>query len=170
MNRLLISLAIPALLVVAACGDDETNGDQSSNESGSATRTTAPTRTADDAQPTNTLSPLATVCAENPHPAKDDLVQIDEPLGGDPVSSPLTVRGRVAAFEAVFQITIFDASGKVLGDTQGMSSEGQTLAPFAEEVTFSVTQETPACLWVYEKSAQDGSSIHVLQTPVRLIP
>ncbi|HEV8573715.1 MAG TPA: Gmad2 immunoglobulin-like domain-containing protein [Dehalococcoidia bacterium] len=169
MNKLLISLALPALLAFVACsGDDENNGDQSPDGDGTVTHTTAPTL--DDNGPTSTLDPLAMVCAENPDPANDEQVQVDEPLGGDPVSSPLTVRGRVAAFEATFQITIFDASGKVLGDTQGMSSEGQTLAPFEEEITFSVTQETPACLWVYEKSARDGASIHVLQTPVRLVP
>jgi hypothetical protein len=37
-------------------------------------------------------------------------------------------------------------------------------------VPFTVTQETDACLWVYEASARDGQPIHVLQVPVRLQP
>ena len=80
------------------------------------------------------------------------------------------VRGRVAAFEATFKITIYDAGGATIADVTGMSSEGQTLAPFEVEVPFSVTQETDACLWVYEASAMDGRPINVLQTPIRLQP
>lgn len=176
MRKLLALLVLPALVLLAACGgdgDEETNGPTGE---ASATRTRAATRTPDEdsgdgnGQPTGTLDPLATVCKENPDPGNDNEVQVEEPLGGDPVTSPVTVRGQVAAFEATFKITIYDAAGATIADVTGMSSEGQTLAPFQIEVPFSVTQETPACLWVYEASARDGNPINVLQIPIRLQP
>jgi hypothetical protein len=170
------ALIVPALALFIACGGDDepTDEDTGNGTSGAtATRTVRPTQRPDgdgDTEPTGTLDPLATVCRENPDPANDSLVQVDEPLGGDPVTSPVQVRGRVAAFEATFRVTIFDAAGTTIADVTGMSSEGQTLAPFEVEVPFTVTQETPACLWVYEASARDGQPIHVLQTPIRLQP
>ena len=173
MKTLIALLILPALFLVVACGgDDEETSNDATPEPG-ATRTTQPTQRATedgDDEPTDTPNALATVCADNPDPANDEQVQVDEPLGGDPITSPVTVRGMVAAFEATFKITIYDATGATLADVTGMSLEGQTLAPFEEEVPFTVTQETPACLWVYESSAMDGQPIHVIQIPVRLQP
>jgi hypothetical protein len=171
--RLLALLVLPALILTAACGgNDEDDGGSGSNTT--ATRGATPDGQDEDEEeegtPTSSPDILATVCAENPDPSNDEQVQVDEPLGGDPVTSPLTVRGKVAAFEATFKMTLFDAAGGTIADVTGMSSEGQTLAPFSEDITFSVTQETPACLWVYESSARDGSPIHVLQIPLRLQP
>ena len=95
---------------------------------------------------------------------------MDAPLEGDSVTSPVAVRGKIAAFEATFRIAIYDADDATIADVTAMSQEGQTLAPFEKEVPFSVTQETAACLWVYEASARDGLPIHVLQIPVILQP
>ena len=170
MRSLLALLILPPLVLLIACGgDDETTGD--GTPGASATRTANPTqRPTEAAEPTGTPDPLATICAENPDRGNADVVQVDEPLVGDLVTSPVTVRGKVAAFEATFKITIYDAAGATIADVTGMSQEGQTLAPFEVEVPFSVTQETPACLWVYEASARDGLPIHVLQIPVMLQP
>jgi hypothetical protein len=162
MRKRILLLTLPTLILFAACGDDE-EGDTGAGP----TVTTAAARTA---AATPTADSLDDVCAENPDPATDETTQVDEPVEGDEVSSPLTVRGQVAAFEATFQITLFEEDGDILGDIVGMSSEGQTLAPFEEEVSFSVTEETPACLWVYESSARDGSPVNVLQMPLLLVP
>ena len=167
MKTLLLSLLLPALVLFAACGDDD---EEDTTPTAGATRTVSATETPDEDEPTATPDPLATVCADNPDPGTDEVVQVDAPEAGDEVSSPLSVTGQIAAFEATFKITIYDVDGNVLGDLTGMSSEGQTLAPFAEEVSFAVTEETPACLWVYEASARDGSPIHVLQIPLLLAP
>ena len=168
MKTLLALLILPALVLLVACGgDDEETAD--STPTTKATRTANPTPT-EEAEPTGTPDPLATVCAENPDPGTDDVVQVDEPIEGDTATSPIKIRGRIAAFEAIFKITIYDADGATITDVTAMSQEGQTLAPFEEEVPFSVTQGTPACLWVYEASARDGLPIHVLQIPVILQP
>jgi hypothetical protein len=172
---LLLLLLTPALFLVAACGGDGDDGNGDAGSGGDDNGAAATDRARDgngEPQPSpGSAGPLGTVCAANPDEANDDELQIDEPLGGDPVDSPFTVRGRVAAFEATFKITLFDAAGNQLADVTGMSDEGQTLAPFQEEVSFApVNQETPACLWVYEASARDGSPTNVLQIPIRLQP
>jgi len=161
IRTLLLALTIPTLVLLAACGDDE-------EQDTGATPTATSARTTAAASPTR--DPLDTVCADNPDPATEETTQVDEPTEGDEVSSPITVRGRVAAFEATFRITLFDEDANELADVTAMSSEGQTLAPFEEEVPFSVTEETPACLWVYELSARDGNPINVLQIPLFLLP
>jgi len=151
-------IAFGVLLLVTACGDDE--------EGTSSTPTTAPRTSA----PASASPTPNEVCAENPDPATDDLNRVDSPSPGDTVSSPITVSGEIAAFEAAFRITIFDADGEIIADETGMSAEGQTLAPFTEYVPFSVDEETPACIWVYENSARDGEPVNVVQVPVTLEP
>jgi Immunoglobulin-like domain of bacterial spore germination len=164
--KALLLLTIPALFLLASCGDDEESTTITSPTGTSvASRTAPPPRT-----PEATPDPLDAVCAANPDPATDDANQVDIPNAGDVVASPVTVEGRVAAFEATFRITIFDAAGNTIADETAMSSEGQTLAPFQKDVAFSVAQETPACMWVYESSARDGSPIHVRQIPLTLLP
>jgi len=110
------------------------------------------------------------VCLPNPDPATPDLLVVDEPNAGDTVTSPVTISGQVLAFEAQFNITIFDSAGTTLADVSGTSAEGQILAPFSEDVSFSVTEETPACIWVYDVSEADGSPVQVGQIPVTLSP
>jgi hypothetical protein len=159
-------LAVLLFFLIAACGGDEAEAPTTSpTGTTAASRTAPPPRT-----PPETPDPLDAVCAENPDPATDDTNQVDIPNAGDVVSSPITVEGRVASFEATFRITIFDAAGNAIADETAMSSEGQTLAPFQKDVAFSVSQETPACLWVYESSARDGSPVNVRQVPLVLLP
>jgi len=112
----------------------------------------------------------ANVCAANPDPATPDFTQVDTPSAGDSVSSPVTVTGRILAFEATFRIVIFGAAGNTIADVQGMAAGGTELSPFQVAVPFSVTTETSACMWVFERSARDGSPIHVVQIPLRLLP
>jgi len=120
--------------------------------------------------PTASASPTDNICAANPDPATPDFNQVAKPEPGDSLSSPITVSGRIAAFEATFQITIFDAAGAEIADQTGMSSEGQALSDFSADVEFSVSEDTPACIWVYEHSARDGAPIHIVQVPVTLAP
>lgn len=175
MIRLLVAIiGIPLLLGGVALvligvldGGDEEVPSATSTSTSSSTPTAPASRTL---AATPTASPDAGVCAENPDPGTSDVVQVDVPTAGAEVTSPVTVSGRIAAFEATFQIRIYDANGIVLADQTGMSAEGQTLAVFSEDVLFTVSEETPACIWVYEFSARDGSRIHVIQIPVVLQP
>ena len=145
--RTLLLLTVPALILLTAWGADQV----------SVTR----------ASPADLQT---SVCAANPSPATPDFNQVDTPAAGDRVSSPVTVKGRILAFEATFKIEIFDAAGNRLADVVGMSSDGTMLSPFEVQVPFSVTAETPACMWVYEQSARDGSPFQVRQIPLQLLP
>jgi Immunoglobulin-like domain of bacterial spore germination len=179
MKRFPILLTIPGLVLLAACGGDhEASTTASPSGSGvtSLTATASPSRSAVTSPTVTASSPpsatpvdLTNVCGDNPDPATSDVNQVDIPNAGDEVASGFVVEGRILAFEATFRITIFDAAGNTIADQTAMSSEGQTLAPFSEVVAYSVTQDTPACLWVYENSARDGSPIHVRQIPLLLL-
>ena len=116
-----------------------------------------------------TPTAAADVCQPNPDPASADVATVDSPQTGDSVTSPVTVSGQINAFEAQFNITIFDADGNIVHVT-ARSQEGQVLSPFSKDVFFSVTEDTPACVWVYDLSEADGSIIDVVQIPVTLEP
>ncbi len=122
--------------------------------------------------PAETATAQPEVCQPNPDPATPEFQVIDQPSEGDTVTSPVTISGLVLAFEATYLIGIFDADGNPLVETFGTAgpAEAGELAPFSIDVAFDVDEPTPACIWVYEASARDGSSIHVGQIPVTLSP
>ncbi len=91
-------------------------------------------------------------------------------MPGQIASSPLVISGQARVFEAQFNVTLYDELGGVIAETTGMSEEGQVLSPFHVELTFAVSREQSACLWVYDLSAKDGSRMDVVQVPVVLSP
>jgi hypothetical protein len=95
-----------------------------------------------------------------------------QPQHSSQVTSPLFVSGEVNYFEATYQIAIYDTSGTPLVETFGTAQQPNmgVIGPFSHEVAFAVSEPTPACLWVYEQSARDGSPIHVGQVPLVLLP
>lgn len=167
------------LLAAAACGDDDdepTPAPTGSPAVGSTRTVTPAASAAADVTPEGGGTPYPTrasvpiVCTENPDPVTADILLVDSPVAGATVTSPITVSGQIAAFEAQFQITLYDASGGVVADMAGHSQEGQVLSPFSEQLMFPSNASGPACLWVYEHSAQDGQPIHVKQVPIVLAP
>lgn len=112
------------------------------------------------------------VCLPNPDPAAPAIQVIDAPQPGDAVTSPLQVRGQIIAFEATFQVTIFDAQGHPIVNAFGTAEAADVgvLAPFSLQVEFMVSEPTPACLWVYELSPRDGGVVNVGQVPILLLP
>jgi hypothetical protein len=166
----LAALGATAILL-GACGDDD---EGTASPAATAPSSASPT-VAHTPPPTQTLSPGQTpatpnVCRPNPDPAPPSIQVIDSPAPGSSVTSPVTITGAIAAFEATFKITIFQADGSIIADVTGMSAQGQTLAPFSATVPFTVGARKPACLWVYERSARDGLPIHVVQVPLTLVP
>ncbi len=171
---LLLVLALASIALIVACdngGDSATSGPDG-----------APTPAVTDSEketptPAQTPSPGETpappnVCQPNPDPATPEFQVIDQPSADDTVTSPVTISGQVLAFEATYQIGIFGADGNPIVETFGTAGPGEAgeLAPFSIDVPFQVNQPKPACIWVYEASAMDGSSIHVGQIPVTLSP
>jgi len=166
---LLLALALASIALLVACdngGDGATPGPEG-----------APTPAATDSEeqtatPAETATAEPEVCQPIADPATSEFQVIDQPSAEDTVTSPVTISGRVLAFEATYQIGIFDADGNPIVETFGTAGPGEIgeLVPFSIDVAFDVDEETPACIWVYEASAMDGSPINVGQIPVTLSP
>lgn len=79
------------------------------------------------------------------------LVQIDDPVEGATVTSPVTVTGEAAVFEATLPWSVLDGSGAEVASGVTMTAEGQTFAPYSFEVplepgryTVVVTEDDPS--------------------------
>jgi hypothetical protein len=162
MTKLLLAIPFAFIALLIACGDG--NG-------GEVTPAADVTPSATASPQPGEGTPTAEVCQPNPDPAAGDVVQVDAPVASDSVTSPVTVSGRIVAFEAQFNIAIFDASGDIIVDVPARSAEGQVLSPFNAEVFFDISEDTPACIWVYDVSGADGTTpVNVVQIPVTLQP
>ncbi len=113
---------------------------------------------------------LAGVCPPNPSPAPATIAVVNQPAPNALVTSPVTVTGLVAAFEATFLADIVDAQQNQLAFVVGMAQDGTSLSPFTVQLPFSVTAPTPACVRIYQQSAADGSYYRFVQVPVVLMP
>jgi spore germination protein GerM len=79
------------------------------------------------------------------------LVQIDEPGEGATVTSPVTVSGEAAVFEANLPWKVLDSSGAEVQSGFTMTAEGQTFAPYSFDVelepgtwTIVITEDDPS--------------------------
>ncbi|WP_225753493.1 Gmad2 immunoglobulin-like domain-containing protein [Actinotalea sp. Marseille-Q4924] len=79
------------------------------------------------------------------------LVQIDEPAEGATVTSPVTVTGEAAVFEANLPWSVLDDSGAEVQTGFTMTAEGQTFAPYSFDVelepgtwTIVITEDDPS--------------------------
>lgn len=173
---LILTVVAVALLAVAACSDDDDGATPSPSPVPSLTETQPPASPSPTPTPTSTSTPTPTlfpnVCLPNPDPATAAFQVLDQPAPSAVVTSPVTVSGQVNYFEATYQIAIYDASGAPLVETFGTAQQPDigVIGPFSHDVVFSVSEATPACLWVYEQSAMDGSPVRVGQVPLLLLP
>ena len=171
LKRTLCLFLASLSLLSFACGDDDDGGDDTNGSTTPAGATsTAPDGTGEPATEAPDDGDPDTVCGTNPDPATDETTLVTNPAEGDSVTSPLTVEGQIAAFEAAFNMALLDANGAAISVGNGMATEGQTLAPFSGTLQFSVQEETPAWLWVYDQSAENGEPIHVRQVEILLLP
>ena len=112
-------------------------------------------------------------CGPNPSPpnAADPAVRATAPAAGARAGSPLRVSGQARVFEAVVSLELKDAAGRTIARSSTQAAAGApVLAPFSATLPFTVTRESPACLWVFEASARDGSPRNVVQVPLTLLP
>jgi hypothetical protein len=171
--RLGILLAASLLLVfvAVACGKAEA---PSSTATPTAQLTPLPAATVTPAGPSPTPAGTAVpnVCLANPSPVNpaDPNIIVRSPEPGQVVRSPLVITGLARVFEAQFNVTLYGELGGVIAEASALSEMGQELSPFKVELTFAVGREQPACLWVYDLSAQDGSRMDVVQVPIALAP
>lgn len=166
-------LAIFALGLVS-CDDDDPEGGLFSP----ATSTEVPSTATATASPsaTPTPEPFQNVCSTNPSPVdpEDASIVVDSPVEDlvEPLSSPFEVRGQARVFEATVSLALFNSAGGILSETFTTAEIGAPeFGDFAALLAYTgVDEVSPACLWVFESSAEDGQPINVVQVPVVLDP
>jgi len=94
---------------------------------------------------------------------------VDHPAWGEPVTSPIQVRGLSNVFEAVSQVLLTDDDGEPLFEDTVMATCGTGCwGEWSIEIPYEVDREQFGALIVWEFSAKDGSRIHIREYPVRL--
>jgi len=86
---------------------------------------------------------------------------------GDVVLSPVRVTGTANTFEATLNLRLVGADGDVLHDDFATATSGSGMRGTFDE-TIEFDGEGPATLVAYERSAEDGSEINVVEIPVVL--
>ena len=118
--------------------------------------------------------------------SRDDLtdvappIVVNEPKIATEHTSPLVVNGTANVFEATVTIKLEIGTGK---SGLGRGPKSKTIETFAtascgsgcrgafsKEIPFKVDKPTGARLSVYEASAEDGSALHYVVLPIRLLP
>jgi germination protein M len=95
-------------------------------------------------------------------------ILVESPLPFEAVSSPLRVTGTANTFEATFEYDLTDPAGKVLSHDFVTATSGSGTRGIFD---FTLPFEAPnglGRLVVYERSAADGSRIHVAEIPLTL--
>jgi hypothetical protein len=94
---------------------------------------------------------------------------VESPVGGERVSSPVTISGTADVFEAVVSIAILDQTGETIASTFTMSTCGTGCrGTYSTDVQYQVASTQRGTIHVYEVSAMDGSEINVVDIPVTL--
>lgn len=107
--------------------------------------------------------------------ARDDYLDllpavfVDQPAWGEPVESPVEVRGLSNVFEATSQVLLTDDDGAPLAEETVTASCGTGCwGEWAATFEYSVDRDQYGALIVWAESAEDGSRIHVREHPVQL--
>src|SRR3989344_4037566 len=121
-----------------------------------------------------TQPPSSTTATETPDTSaeeaieeslKADLIQVDSPISGDQIVSPVTITGKARGtwyFEASFPITILDGNGKILGQGHAEAkSDWMTneFVPFTATITFTKSTTTTGAI-LLEKDNPSGLPDH----------
>jgi Immunoglobulin-like domain of bacterial spore germination/Sporulation and spore germination len=97
-------------------------------------------------------------------------VLVESPLPFEEVSSPLRVTGTANTFEATFNYELTDTDGKIVDEHFVTATSGTGTRGTFEFTTkpFTVPFDGIGSLIVFERSAEDGSRIHVVEIPLRM--
>jgi germination protein M len=96
-------------------------------------------------------------------------VFVDAPAWGEPVTSPVQVRGLSNVFEAVSQVMLTDDDGLPLFEDSVMATCGTGCwGEWEIDIPYSLDREQFGALIVWESSARDGSQVNVREYPIFL--
>jgi len=96
-------------------------------------------------------------------------VFVDSPAWGQPVTSPVEVRGLSNVFEATSQVMLTDDDGLSLFEDHVMATCGTGCwGEWSVEIPYTLDREQFGALIVWELSARDGSQVNIREYPVIL--
>lgn len=95
---------------------------------------------------------------------------VEGPTPGDTVSASVRVWGTANTFEAAYLVRVEDPTGKTVALVPGMATSGMgTRGTFDMTVPFTTSTSGIGTVVVFEESAKDGSEIHVVRIPVKML-
>jgi germination protein M len=97
-------------------------------------------------------------------------ILVETPTVGEEARSPLRITGTANTFEATFMVNVTDWDGRIVAEEFVTATSGS-----GERGTFDVTvpfeiDRPGGSLIVFERSAEDGSQLHVVEIPLALQP
>lgn len=96
---------------------------------------------------------------------------VRNPVIGEQVSSPVTVSGTADVFEAVVSVRILDSAGNEIARTFSSASCGTGCrGGYSVPVSYTVAQQEPGTIEVFESSPKNGQPVNVQLIPVTLAP
>lgn len=97
-------------------------------------------------------------------------VLVESPLAFEDVVSPLRVTGTANTFEATFNYELTDTDGKIVDESFVTATSGTGTRGTFDFTTdpFTVPFDGVGSLIVFERSAEDGSRINVVEIPLRV--
>jgi germination protein M len=97
-------------------------------------------------------------------------ILVESPLPFETVTSPLRVTGTANTFEATFNYELTDTDGKIVDENFVTATSGTGTRGTFDFTTkpFTVPFDGIGSLIVFERSAEDGSRIHIVEIPLRM--
>jgi len=98
-------------------------------------------------------------------------ITVQTPVIGQQVTSPVTVSGTADVFEAVVSIRILNSVGSEIARTFSTASCGTGCrGDYSVPLSYTVPQEEPGMIEVFESSPKNGQPVNVQLIPVTLTP
>lgn len=98
-------------------------------------------------------------------------ILVESPTVGEEVRSPLRITGSANTFEATFFVNVVSREGRVVAEQVVTATSGSgDRGTFDVSVTFDVERPRAGALLAFERSAEDGSQLHLVEIPLRLAP
>ena len=94
-------------------------------------------------------------------------ILVESPLAGEPVASPIRVRGTSNTFEATMRVEIRRGSRTLAEETVTATSGSGERGTFDAMIDVSAPPG-PITLVAFEPSAEDGSALHTVEIPLTL--
>ena len=124
-----------------------------------------------DGEPVDAIGPAERVRVSPPLgrrqiEAETPQILVESPLPGDPVTSPIRVRGTANVFEATVSFEVRDAGENVVQRSFTTATSGTGTRGTFDTRLAVPDLEGQATIVAFEASAEDGSPLHVAEVPV----